>query len=399
MQGAQTSSRYRGIGRYTLSLTKSLLQNNESHHIILLLNTSLPQFIEDIKIQFKDLIDPQDILLWQPPAFISQDDPVYIQAQLSRESFINALHPDLLLITSLFEGYLNTAVTSIKKTHNTFKTAIILYDLIPYIYQDHYLPTNKLKNYYFQKIECLKKADFYFAISSSSKQEAIAYLDIDPKKIITIHSAVDDIFKPLILRPYEKQQLLFRYSVKKHFILYVPGGFDYRKNFQNLLLAYAVLPSDIKSTYQLLIASKIPKDKETSILNYAASIGIEQDRLVLSGYIPDDDLVKLYSLTDLFVFPSLHEGFGLPLLEAMSCKAPCITSNTSSMPEVIQEPNLLFDPTSPAKLSELMLYMLTNETYLKAIQQLCYENSKKFSWQNTALTLLSHCKKHSDAAI
>lgn len=392
MQGAQTASRYRGIGRYTLSLTKSLLQNKGKNQIILLLNASLEDFIEDIKTYLAKLISQEDIHIWYPKDFTSLDDASYETSELIREEYINSLKPDILLITSLFEGYLSKAVTSVKKIPNNYKTAVILYDLIPYIHQQNYLTNSKIKRYYLSKIDYLKKADIFFAISNSSKQEAIDYLNIPDTKIINISSAVDDLFLPQILPNYKKYQLLLRYGIKEKFILYVPGGFDYRKNFETLLQAYALLPAAIKDEYQLLIASKIPKDKKIYLQNYASSLNIKPSNLILSGYIPDEDLVHIYSLAQLFVFPSLHEGFGLPLLEAMSCKAPCIASNTSSMPEVIQEPSLLFDPTSPVKLSELMLYMLTNETYLKAIKQLCYDNSKNFSWQNTALTLIRHCE-------
>lgn len=392
MQGAQTQSRFRGIGRYSLSLSLSLVKNRADNEIFLLLSAAFPETIQTIKDAFAGLIPPQNIFVWFAEAPLKQASPKNCSrqniAEVIREEVLNSLNPDVVLITSLFEGFGDDALTSVKRTKNNFKTAVILYDLIPYIHPKHYLSNELMKKYYLSKIEYLKKADYLFAISDSSQQEAINYLEFDAKNITNISSATSDIFKPRVLAAYEKQKLFFRYDINKKFIMYAPGGFDYRKNVDMLLEAYANLPIDIRQNYQLLIASKISKDKKQYLEELAVSLGIKENELIIAGYVSDDDLVSLYNLTDLFVFPSIHEGFGLPLLEAMSCGAPVIGSNTSSIPEVIGKKESLFNPYTPKEITALITNILETPSLQQKLKLHSQKHSKMFSWDKSAKILL-----------
>lgn len=392
MQGAQTQSRFRGIGRYSLSLSLALAKNSSDNEIFLLLSAAFPETIQPIKDAFAHLIPSQNIFVWFADTPLKQaSSKNYVRrctAEVIREEFLNSLNPDAVLITSLFEGFGDDALTSVKKIKNNFKTAVILYDLIPYIYPKHYLSNELMRTYYLSKIEYLKKADYLFAISNSSMQEAIDHLAFDAQNIANISSAASDIFKPQLLAPHEKQKLLFRYTINKKFIMYAPGGFDYRKNVDTLLEAYANLSLDLRQNYQLLIASKISKEKKEHLEKRAASLGIKGSELIIAGYVSDDDLVSLYSLTDLFVFPSIHEGFGLPLLEAMSCSAGVIGSNTSSIPEVIKREDALFDPNSPKDLTNLITKILTSPSLQKELKLHSLKQASTFSWDKSAKTLL-----------
>jgi glycosyltransferase involved in cell wall biosynthesis len=392
MQGAQTQSRFRGIGRYSLSLSLSLAKNRADNEIFLLLSAAFPETIQTIKDAFKDLLPAQNIFVWFAETPLKQASPKNCSrqniAEIIREEVLNSLNPDVVLITSLFEGFGDDALTSVKRTKNNFKTAVILYDLIPYIYPKHYLSNELMQNYYLSKIDYLKKADYLFAISDSSQQEAINYLEFDAKNITNISSATSDIFKPRVLASYEKQKLFFRYDINKKFIMYAPGGFDYRKNVDILLEAYANLPIDIKQNYQLLIASKISKDKKQYLEELAVSLGIKENELIIAGYVSDDDLVSLYNMTNLFVFPSIHEGFGLPLLEAMSCGAPVIGSNTSSIPEVIGKKESLFNPYTPKEITALITNILETPSLQQELKLHSQKHSKMFSWDKSAKILL-----------
>lgn len=393
LQGAQTHSRYRGIGRYALSISQAIARNRGDDEIFLLLSAQLQENIQEIKEAFLGLVQPQNIIVFSAPTPLKYASPKNKQrqaiAQLMREELLNILNPDVVLITSLFEGFGDDATTSVKTSQNNFKTAVILYDLIPYIYPEHYLSNELIKEYYTSKITHLKKADILFAISNSSKQEAHHYLDFDTESIINISSAISDIFRPKLLAPYEKQKLFFRYAIEKKFIMYAPGGFDYRKNIKTLLSAYALLPTHIRQNYQLLISSNIGSDKKQEILSLASSLGIQESELLITGYISDEDLIALYNLTTLFVFPSLHEGFGLPLLEAMSCGAAVIGSNSSSIPEVIQREDALFDPNNPQELSALMADILEHPSKIQELKQHSLKIAATFSWDKSAQTLLN----------
>ncbi len=392
MQGAQTHSRFRGIGRYSLSLSLAIAKNIGDNELFLLFSAQFPDTIETIKDAFYGLVPAENIIVWFAQSPLKQsslkNEKRQLIAQVIREEVLNSLNPDIVLLTSLFEGFGDDAATSIKKINNNFQTAVILYDLIPYIYKKEYLSHEIVKKYYLSKIEYLKKADILFSISESSKQEVVKYLDFDEDKVTNISSAVSDNFRPKILSVHQKQRLYFRYNINKKFLMYAPGGFDYRKNVDTLLEAYAALPTHIREEYQLLIASKINEDKAKHIREVASSLEIKEDELILAGYIPDDDLIDLYNLTELFVFPSLHEGFGLPVLEAMNCGAAVIGSNTSSIPEVIAREESLFDPRSSTELSHLIVKILESTDLLKELKQHSLKQVANFSWEKSAKILL-----------
>src|SRR5262249_49574521 len=143
-----------------------------------------------------------------------------------------------------------------------------------------------------------------------------------------------------------------RYKVHKPIILYV-GGMDQRKNMHGLIRAFALLPAALKNKYQLVIACHVTADEK-------ARFGKE---VIFTGYVPEDDLILFYHLCDLLVFPSFHEGFGLPVLEAMQCGAAVIGSNTSSIPEVIGRKDALFDPHNDQEIAQKIQQALTDTAF------------------------------------
>jgi glycosyltransferase involved in cell wall biosynthesis len=109
-----------------------------------------------------------------------------------------------------------------------------------------------------------------------------------------------------------------------------------------------------------------------------------KDDVIFVGYVPDEDLMKLYNTTELFVFPSFYEGFGLPPLEAMACGCPVITSNTSSLPEVVGDAGILVDPHDPKALANEMQNVLINESFRADLSKKSLERANLFSWKQTA---------------
>lgn len=383
LQGAQSESRFRGIGRYSLSLAQAIARNAGEHEIWLALNARLPESIADIRAAFAGLIPDQRIRLFDVPTS-RQSTPWVIQsAQVIRERFLDTLQPDVVLITSLFEGYLSPAVTSIGATPTRYKTAVVLYDLIPLLNQATYLPKPELQAYYAEKIEWLKKADALLAISDSSRQEAIEHLAITGEKIANISAAIGDQFAFQALEHEKRCAFLGRFGIEQHYILYAPGGFDPRKNFARLLQAYAALPEPLKDTHQLVIATRLHPPQRLELLNLTKQYGLRDTQLVLTDYVEDADLVTLYSHARLFVFPSLHEGFGLPVLEAMACGAPVIGSNCSSIPEVIGLAEALFDPRSVSDMALKIQAALENETFRVRLIDNALSQARTFSWDES----------------
>ena len=384
LQGAQSESRFRGIGRYSLSLALAMARNAGDHEIWLALNSRMPDSISDIRKAFTGLIPPQRIRIFDVPDASSPGPWSERAAEVLRENFLGSLNPDVVVVSSLFEGYWANAVTSIGAVPVRYQTATILYDLIPLMNEAVYLPTAELKGYYFRKIDWLKSADILLAISDSSKQEAVTHLNIAADKIANISAAIGEQFVPDAVDAARNTALLERLGINADFILYAPGGFDPRKNFARLLEAYSTLPDHLKDQHQLVIASKLHPQQRAELLGFAEKYGVHPHQLVLTGYVNDQDLISLYSLTELFVFPSTHEGFGLPVLEAMACGAAVIGSNCSSVPEVIGCNEALFDPLSVKSIAAKMLQGLEDEGLRTRLISNAVEQCAKFSWDESA---------------
>jgi len=179
------------------------------------------------------------------------------------------------------------------------------------------------------------------------------------------------------------RKLLTSFGIPRPFILYT-GGADERKNLPRLIEAYAALPTSLHTGHQLVFAGQMSDGKTAQFKHLACGAGLNADELVFTGYVTDKDLVQLYNLCKLYVFPSWHEGFGLPVLEAMACGAPVIGSNTTSLPEVIGLDEALFDPFDVQAIRDKIEHGLTDEAYLAHLRTHGLMQSKRFSWDSTA---------------
>lgn len=396
MQGLQTASRFRGIGRYTLSLVKALIRNQKDHQIILVLNGQFSETLAPIRDHFKEL-PAENIVVWGAPgpvsAGVTDNETRHAVAELLRERFLRDLRPDIIHISSLFEGYMDDAVSTIHLFDKNIPVSSMIYDLIPLSNPEEYLKHNPAYNrYYTDKIKNLKRADLLLAISEFSKKEAEDLLEISAEKIVNISSAVDPCFKKLTLTKVKADALYQRLQLTRPFILYA-GGTDPRKNLPRLIKAYALLPEAIREKYCLLFAGKLSEHEVAFLQAQAKAAGLGQGELCFSGYVNDEDLIALYNLCALFVFPSWQEGFGLPALEAMRCGAAVIGSNTSSLPEVIGWEQALFDPFSEQSIADKILQALTDDHFREELKKNAIERGKLFSWDEIAQQLIKAWEK------
>ena len=196
LQGAQTASRFRDIGSYSLALAQAIVRNRGEHEVLLALNGMLADSIEPIRTAFDGLLPQANIRVWQAPGPVRELDPANTwrrqAAELLREAFLASLKPDVVHVSSLFEGYEDDAVTSIGCFTEDFPTAVSLYDLIPFVNPDQYLKANALyTDYYQRKITHLKRAQRLLAISESSRLEALNALHFPADMVVNISSATD----------------------------------------------------------------------------------------------------------------------------------------------------------------------------------------------------------------
>ena len=391
MQGAQAGSRQRGIGRYTLSLAQAIARNRGQHEVVLALNGTFSESIEAIRAAFDDLLPQENIRVWHAPGPVCQqhvgNDWRRRSAELVREAFLASLKPDFILVSSLFEGLSDDVVTSVGTLRREVPTAVILYDLIPLIQRKPYLENPVVESWYEGKLGHLRRADLLLAISESSRQEGIRHLGFPEEACFNISAAADPQFRPVQVEPAQQQEIRRRYGLTRPFVMYT-GGIDHRKNIEGLITAYARLPKPVRAGHQLAIVCSVQHASRSALETHASKAGLGEDELVLTGFVPDADLLTLYNLCKAFVFPSWHEGFGLPALEAMSCGRAVIGANTSSLPEVIGCTAALFDPLDAASIADKLEQVLTDQAFRHQLEVHGLERARAFSWDTSALAVL-----------
>ncbi|MGI8793855.1 MAG: glycosyltransferase [Acidimicrobiales bacterium] len=227
---------------------------------------------------------------------------------------------------------------------------VTLYDLIPEVLADRYLQDPGLRRRWRTRAELVRRADHVLAISASAGRDASERLHLSPERISVIGTGTAAIFRPPTDRQTARDHARRRVpGLAQRWVLYT-GGTDERKNVERLLEAWALLAAGVKAEWQLVIACKVDDLQRNHLLVRADQLGFAGGLLV-PGFVPDDLMVLLNQGADLAVFPSLYEGYGLPVAEALACGTPAVASNTSSLPEILPA-EALFDPTDPAAIAD-----------------------------------------------
>jgi len=217
------------------------------------------------------------------------------------------------------------------------------------------------------------RSDMIITGSEYIKNEILKYTKFQENKIQVIYHGIDHT----LFRIYQNIKLTF--DIPSKFILSV-GSIEPRKNLVRLLKAYNLLSDKIKDEYKLvLVGFKGWENREIISL-----IEENKESIKYLGYISDKELAKVYNLSSLFVYPSLYEGFGLPILEAMACGTAIVTSESSSLPEVGGEAPLYCNPYSIKDIKEKMELVLSNDTLKEKMIKKGLKQAKKFSWEKSA---------------
>lgn len=240
---------------------------------------------------------------------------------------------------------------------------------------------NRLDNwrYRFMLPYALRRADAVFTISERSRQDIKQYLAVPNAKLHIITYGIQSSFKP-VTDADVRRSTLSRYGIKQPYLLYV-GGINARKNIARLFEAFARV-HECHPELTLVIGGQ--KQWQTDEI-YTTFRYLNLDNEVhFTGYVEHSDLPALYSAAEAFVFPSLYEGFGLPPLEAMACGTPVVTSNISSLPEVVGDAALTVDPYDVGALARAIERTLTDEALRKDLRRRGPARSAQFTWEQTA---------------
>lgn len=254
---------------------------------------------------------------------------------------------------------------------------VTVHDAIPYIHPE----TSTRLDWAIYRLWlpfALPTAAAIITVSEQSREDLLTHLPVDPERVITVPEAADRRFRPVPAA--EAEPILRQYSVERPYILYV-GALESRKNLPRLLAAYARL-REWSDKWRLVIVGA-RKWKSSPIFEAVQTLGLEP-HITFTGFVEDEHLPALYAGADLFAFPSLYEGFGLPVLEAMACGTPVVTSNSSSLPEVAGDAAILVDPYDVEQIANAMWMVLSQPELAAALREKGLARAAQFTWERTA---------------
>ena len=252
------------------------------------------------------------------------------------------------------------------------KRVTTVHDMIAYLFPSSSHP--KIVSNQKRRLKIVKaEVDAIITDSETTKEDLVKFLEIPQEKVTVVYLASSVIFKP---QDDDKvKEVLEKYKIKKPYILSV-ATWEPRKNIQKLVDVFEKIQKE-NPNLSLVLTGKHGWGQDPSFK--------DNDRIVSTGFIPRDDLTALYSGCRVFVYPSLYEGFGLPILEAMACGTPVITSNNSSMTEIAKDAAILVDPRSESQIKRAieMVLNLNLDSYQKMVNA-SLNRARQYTWIKTA---------------
>lgn len=236
----------------------------------------------------------------------------------------------------------------------------------------------------------VKRSHQLITVSNYEKHNISNVYRLDDSKIQTVHNGVNRNFTSEISEA-KKEMVREKYNLPKQFLLHI-GNTDPRKNTARVLKAFYIYQNIAVQPIKLVLVGL----NKVNLLKILKSIGLENelaDKIVLTDYVSNEDLPVIFNLSDVFLFPSLREGFGIPIIEAMACGVPVITSNTSSMPEVAGDAAYLVDPKEVKEIYNAILQIQTNKIFKNELVQKGIKQYQSFSWENAAKKVLNIYQK------
>ncbi|HJX37559.1 MAG TPA: glycosyltransferase family 1 protein [Anaerolineae bacterium] len=352
-----------GLGRYTQELMAALLQIDSENEYVAFYNRPSEAQVDPPLDRLPHLTTNLDTKPWRMSALLAHF------ARIPQDRLFPGI--DLFHATDHLLPRLTRS-----------KSVFTLHDLVFRFYPHTHKPLNR----WFLTLmmpRFLRAADAVIAVSESTKRDAIRIYGIDEAKITVIYEGVSDHFRRA--SPEAIIAVRHKYSLPDEFILSL-GTIEPRKNLTSLLEAYHALRNEGSPLGLVIVGKK--GWLYSGFFHRMHELGLEHD-VVFPGFVPDEDLPALYSAAALFVFPSLYEGFGLPVLEALACGAPVITSNASSLPEVAGEAALLVDPSSVEALVRAVRDVLGNRELREDLRERGPKQAARFNWQRAARETLA----------
>jgi len=359
-----------GLGQFTFEAFKHIVLNNPTVHFI---------FIFD-RIPHSDFLFTKNITSKVIGPQAKHPFLYNIWYQFSLKRCLKKLNPDIFVGTN-----------GMIPLNTTTKTLSVIHDL-NFEHHPEHLP-NLLRKYYCKNFSRFaNKSSRIATVSEFSKKDIVETYKIDTNKIDVVYNGPNEQFKPI--SDIEKTQLQNQYSEGKSFFLFV-GTLHPRKNLVNLFKAFDEFKAKTNADFKLLIVGR--KMWWTDEIENAFQNLASKKDIIFTGRLPEKDLYKITAAAHALTYVPIFEGFGIPLVESMSCGVPVITSNITSMPEVVENAGILVDPFSVDAIAKAMLTIASDENLRKELIEKSKLQAKKFSWQKTGDLLWASILKTIDA--
>lgn len=367
-QTLHTREMHRGIGRYFLEVLKRLSGGTREDRIFI-------ATVEDAALDGFQGVPP--VILKAPVDAGADPDLKALQYRqglqdiVSKEGIEVFWNPNPLMDNVLYPGRL-AGCMSIATVH----------DLIPLKFPEQYLDRLDPGAFddYIGRLTRLPLLDGIIAVSKATRDDLLRYTSVPEQKITVIYEGVGGMFFDRPSRT-DAEEVGFRYGLPRDF-LFSFGGENFRKNNDNLIRSFAILIKKYSRDIALVLGSDFTKEYRDGLTRLAEELGVA-GKVMFTGAIPDGDLTAIYNLSTVFVFPSLYEGFGLPVLEAMAAGTPVAASNASSIPEVLGDAGIYFDPADPEDIAAKLAKLLDDGDMRKRFSEASALRAGEFNWDKT----------------
>lgn len=385
LQACQTASRHRGIGRYTLDLTGALLSGGQGVDYSIGLDGTYPREANEVMAALDGRLSRDK---WSRYYYAGPTQPHGHPADCLRPAaevlcmnHYAGLAPDIVHANSLFEGFVEHAggVAGLAQVPGAI-SSVTVYDFIPLVFSEQYLDNASYRSWYQARLQALQRFDVMLCISEATRRDAMRLLGIPAERLAVIHAGVGSEFTAKALGAAERENLLKRFGISGRFVIYTGNG-DFRKNLIGAVDAFARIAPSERNGVQLVLNQV---GDEQALRAFAQHAGLSANDLVITGKVSDADLVGLFRSCEAFFFPSLYEGFGLPVLEAMACGAPTICADNSSLGEVMARKDATFDASDAEGAARLLGRALNDQQYRGELREFGIKRAAEYTWDRSA---------------